>query len=214
MNTKKHTRARGLWPCLLLLMGPGLDAFAQSPLTFNQMVGLLESEVDDSVIIKQIEKIKVDFDLTLQNMPELVRKGASDAILNAIRNNRFVYLCEEIPPTHLRPELAPQFKDRLEGVNIVLSDVKADEVMKWLAEDLAYQALACLCFRVMAEKKLKSRLPLDVINERYRKGKYIPARDYNDDERLRNAILNTWNKRYEHAAGFNEIVESLGGQSP
>jgi len=215
MNTKKHgyMPIGSLWICVLLLMGPGLDAFAQSPLTLNQVVELLESSVEEAEIIKQIEDFKVDFGLTLQTLQALIRAGATEALLNAIEDNRFIYLCEEVPPVQLRPQLAPQFKKQLERANVILSEVNGKAVFRWLGEDPAYQALACLCFRVLTGKRLKSPLPLDVINDMYREGVYIPPEKYNDDEKLRNVMRRVWNERYPYAADFNDIVESVGGES-
>ena len=216
MNTQRHrhTRANSLWICVVLLLGlmaPGLDAFARqtSPLTFDQVLGLIK-DVDETEIIEQIVLYKVDFDLTFENMQALIQAGASSTLLEAIENNSFVYRCEEVPPLQLEPGIAPQLESALLRANIVLSEVNVEQVRIWLRDDLAYQALACLCFRVLTGKKVKSPLPLDVLNSKYRDGGYIPPEEYDDDERLRKVIVTTWEERHTGVVKpFKDIVESI-----
>lgn len=92
-RTSHYAWATRFGLCMLLVLGlmvPALDAFAQqTPLTFDQILGLIEEDVDETELVKQIEKYTVDFGLTRENMQALIRAGAPDALLDAIENNRF-----------------------------------------------------------------------------------------------------------------------------
>ena len=83
--------------CMLLVLGlmaPALDAFAQhTPLTFDQILGLIE-DVDETDIIEQIVAYQVECELAEENTRPLIRAGASDELLDAIESNCFVFLAQ------------------------------------------------------------------------------------------------------------------------
>ncbi len=97
-RTSHYAWATRFGLCVLLVLGlmaPTLDAFAQqTPLTFDQILGLIGDEVDETEIIEQIEKFTVDFGLTRENMQALIRAGAGDPLLDAIENNPIVFLAQ------------------------------------------------------------------------------------------------------------------------
>jgi hypothetical protein len=115
------------------------------------------------------------------------------------------------------PDDIGQQVQALEAVNIILSRVpgRDPQIRIWLRDDPAYATLARNCLRILAGRKLRSPVPLDVIAGRVREGlgykasDYIPPENYNDLERLKQAMLKAWNE--QQAAGaqrgsFEDIV--------
>ena len=76
---------------------------------------------------------------------------------------------------------ASQLEQELSKANIVLSEVDVPKVRTWLRSDPVYDALAQSCLKVLAGKRVRDPVPLDVINGRYREqlgyasDKYVPA---------------------------------------
>ena len=231
MNTQKHrhTRANSLWVCVVLLLGlmaPGLDAFAQqmSPLTFDQILGLIEADVDTTEIKKQIVKFGVDFELTTQQKIDLARVGASNELLRVIEENHIEEEnpCEEVPPSQLE-----SVESELDKANIILSEIpgRVEQVRQWLRSDRAYQTLAqrCLCLTIPTGKRVIDTIPLEVINVKYKEVyservdttfnpmDYLTWDKYNNEEHLKLAIFKTWKERHSDSpqSDFDEIVESI-----
>ncbi len=63
------------------------DVYAQQQFSVDQIVKLLESSVGEEEIIKQIERYKVDFQLTADITRRLIRAGASNQLLDFIDRN-------------------------------------------------------------------------------------------------------------------------------
>ena len=78
---------------VLILLIPASNICAQEDaskaFTFEQVIELLKNKVDDAEMIKQIEKHKVDFELTTKNIRDLVRANASDKLIDVIENNPY-----------------------------------------------------------------------------------------------------------------------------
>ncbi len=97
---------------------------------------------------------------------------------------------------------APIVERQLLDANVTLSDGLEADVREWLRNDPAYIALANQCIQLLAGKRVIDVIPLDVIASEYKKqfgygyGQYLPASKFGDQEKLRIAILNTWNGRY------------------
>jgi hypothetical protein len=112
---------------------------------------------------------------------------------------------------------ASQLEQELSKANIVLSEVDVAKVRTWLRSDPVYDALAQSCLKVLAGKRVRDPVPLDVINGRYREqlgyasDKYVPADQYGDLAKIEVAIFTAWKER--HAGylqkNFNEIVENI-----
>lgn len=115
------------------------------------------------------------------------------------------------------PVPVSQLEQELSKANIILSEVDVPKARTWLRSDPAYEALAQSCLKVLAGKRVRDPVPLDVINGRYREllgyssDKYISPDQYNDLEKIKAAIFTAWKER--HAGylqkSFDEIVENI-----
>lgn len=66
------------------------ETSSSEPFTLEDIIGLLENGVENTTIIEQIEENKVDFDeLTVEDIRELIRAGASDELIEAIEENPY-----------------------------------------------------------------------------------------------------------------------------
>ena len=81
---------------LVLVTATGTAQEATEPFTLDQVVRLLESGVDETEIVEQIEHSKADIDMNKAIRP-LIRAGASDRLLDAIQKNLFSELVIESP---------------------------------------------------------------------------------------------------------------------
>jgi hypothetical protein len=121
----------------------------------------------------------------------------------------------DVPPAPSVP--AESLLVKLAAANITLTEIKDHEkqVKIWLRDDPAYQALARGCLDVLGGKRIRDRIPLEVINGRFKEllgsayNDYVPASKYADRERLRTAIFRTWKERHSDSPerSFGEILQ-------
>lgn len=78
--------ARSLLPVVLLC----IVSFAQIPLKYSDIITSLEEKVPEPELVQQIEKRKVDFELTESDSVKLVLNGAGNKVLRAIIANRMI----------------------------------------------------------------------------------------------------------------------------
>ncbi len=64
------------------------SSLAQTPLSYNDIVDILDKKLPEAELIKQIIKQKVDFYLQSTDSVGLVFNGASDQVVRAIETNR------------------------------------------------------------------------------------------------------------------------------
>lgn len=109
---------------------------------------------------------------------------------------------------------------KLKIINIYLSDTKPQDVSNWIENDPAYRVLITSCFELLLykNKRLKSGIPLDVINGKYKENlgyraeDAVPPEEYNNLEMLKKAIYSTWegSKHQPHPEkNFDDIVENI-----
>ena len=72
---------------LLVLSTSQQRTAAQQSFSLEQVTSLLEKKVAETEIVKQIERYKVSFELTRENLRTLIRAGASDELLKVIEIN-------------------------------------------------------------------------------------------------------------------------------
>jgi hypothetical protein len=72
---------------LLVLSTSQQHTAAQQSFSLEQVTSLLEKKVAEAEIVKQIERYKVGFELTTENLRTLIRAGASDELLKVIEIN-------------------------------------------------------------------------------------------------------------------------------
>lgn len=66
------------------------NSFSQSPLNYSEIFNSVDKKLPETELIKKIEKLKVDFDLTAANSVDLQRVGASDQLIYTIKANRMI----------------------------------------------------------------------------------------------------------------------------
>jgi hypothetical protein len=110
----------------------------------------------------------------------------------------------------LQPQQSP-LEERLQNVNVTLTEIPGHQetVREWLQNDPAYLALADNVIKVIGDNKIIHPIPLEVINGKYKRllnrgpADYITADQYNDLEKIKNAIYNTWKERHPDSARAN-----------
>jgi hypothetical protein len=94
------------------------EASSRRSLTADQIIDLLKNKVKETEIKNQIAKFKVDFDLTPESTAKLVRAGAGDELLEAIKTNR----SGELVITYPRNGEECGATTRIEGRSMIISD--------------------------------------------------------------------------------------------
>lgn len=76
--------------CVLSVIVLSFSSFAQFPLGYSDIVNSLDKKLSETELIQQIERQKVDFELTSSDSFNLSLNGASDQLLHAIITNRMI----------------------------------------------------------------------------------------------------------------------------
>jgi len=91
------------------------ESSSRKPVTLDQVVNLLKNKVNEAEIKKQIAQFKVDFELTSESTAKLVRAGASDELLEAIKTNRYHDVIAQQESSSRRPVTFDQIIDLLKN---------------------------------------------------------------------------------------------------
>lgn len=93
-------------------------------------------------------------------------------------------------------------EQQLLDANVPLSEGLEPAVRGWLREDPAYQTLSQRSVELLRDKRLVGPVPLDLIASEYKlqfgygHGQYLPADKWNDEAKLKTAIVRAWNITY------------------
>jgi len=112
---------------------------------------------------------------------------------------------------------------RLININVSLTEIPSHEevVRDWLQTDPAFKKLADSVIKVIGDRKVMDKIPLEVINGKFKlllgkgQSEYVTADKYDNLEYIKKAIYKTWKERHihSHRNKFNEILFETKGKT-